>query len=402
MDLPGILAAHPEALVEATLHQSIVNRRPSLTYLALFGVVCAFIWLRWGGIRRGIWVDVDVYTRGAAAVMNHEPLYAVSVHDLLFTYSPFAAVLFAPLEVLGEVGARWGLSVVSIACYAVVVVVCARRLQMKPAVAGLVGLAGLTFEPLVRNMLLGQINLVLAALVVVDCFVVPARYRGIVIGVAAGVKLVPGAFILYLALKREWGAVLRCAVGFAGTVGLGAILAPRDSWQFWTGGFINLSRFGAAAMIGGDNQSLNAAFMRLSRDLTPPRPLMLLLSFGVLALGLVAARHQIASGHDVSGLVCIAFASSLASPISWTHHWVWGVPALLVLVQSRRRVAASLLGMIFLIGPMWLAPRGHFRELTHTWWQATACVSYVLIGLTFVTFFAMSTSRRSESSHSPV
>src|SRR5664280_936691 len=70
-------------------------------------------------------------------------------------------------------------------------------------------LAGLTFEPFLRAILLGKINLVLLALVVVDCPVVPARYRGMSIGFAAGIKILPGASILLLILKREWGAVGR-------------------------------------------------------------------------------------------------------------------------------------------------------------------------------------------------
>ena len=90
---------------EATLQQPIASRRPSLAYVILASVVGALIWLRWGGIRKGIWVDLDVYIRGAAAVMRHEPLYSVSVHGLLFTYPPCAAVLYRPLELLGEVGA---------------------------------------------------------------------------------------------------------------------------------------------------------------------------------------------------------------------------------------------------------------------------------------------------------
>jgi alpha-1,2-mannosyltransferase len=232
-------------------------------------------------------------------------------------------------------------------------------------------------------------NLVLVALVVVDVFVVPARYRGMLIGLAAGIKLIPGAFILFLVLKREWGAALRSLVAFAVTIGLGAVFVPRDSWRYWSGGFINLSRFGTDAVIRGDNQSLTGAFMRLSRDLSPSPIVTLLLSVSVIALGLVAARRQIDSGNDVAGLVCIAFASLLASPISWTHHWVWAVIALLVLVQGRHRVAAALLGVIFVIGPMWFAPRGQLLELQHNWWQVAACMSYVLVGLSFLIALAL-------------
>jgi alpha-1,2-mannosyltransferase len=365
--------------------------------VTLVGLVGALLWLRWGVIRKGIWIDLDVYIRGAVAVMRHEPLYGVSVQGQFFTYPPFAALFFVPLELLQSVTARWALTVASIGCYVLVVVVCARRLRMNLASTGMVGLVGLAFEPIARNILLGQINLVLVALVVVDCFVVPARYRGVLIGIAAGIKIVPGAFILFLVLKREWGAVLRCLAGLGFTVGLGAAFAPADSWRFWSGGFINLSRFGPDAVIRGDNQSLTGALMRLSRDISPPPILILLLSVGVMALGLVAAKRQIDVGDDVTGLVCIAFASLLASPISWTHHWVWAVLALLVLVQRRRLVASVVLGAIFVIGPMWFAPRGQFLELRHNWWQAAACVSYVAVGLTFLIFFAASRPRSAAS-----
>jgi alpha-1,2-mannosyltransferase len=373
---------------EATLQPSISSRRPSLTYVALASVVGALIWLRWGGIRRGIWVDLDVYVRGAAAVTRHEPLYSVSVHGLPFTYPPFAAVLYIPLEQLGDLGARWTLTVASVACYVVVVVVCARSLRMGLPVAALVGVAGLAFEPFLRTILLGQINLVLLALVVVDCLVVPARYRGMLIGLAAGIKILPGAFIFFLILKREWWAVGRAVAAFAVTVAVGAAFAPGDSLRYWSGGFINLSRWGQEAMIGGDNQSMSAGFMRLTHDISPPGILMLLISVGVLALGLIAAKREIDKGNEVNALVCIGLASLLASPISWTHHWVWAVPALLVLVQSRYRVAAVVLSVAFVTGPMWLAPRGQFLELRHNWWQAAACVSYVVIGLAYLVFFA--------------
>jgi alpha-1,2-mannosyltransferase len=259
---------------------------------------------------------------------------------------------------------------------------------MSLATAGMVGLAGLAFEPFVRNMLLGQINLVLLALIVVDCLVVPARYRGMLIGLATGIKILPGAFILFLILRREWCAVARAIAAFAVTVAVGGVLALHDTWVFWSGGFMNLSRFGPAAIIGGDNQSLSAAFMRLSHDVSPPSIPLLLMSLGVMTLGVVAAKRQIDSGNDVNALVCLGFASMLASPVSWTHHWVWAVLALMVLVQARRRVAAFVLGAVFVIGPMWLASPGDLRELRHNWWQATACVSYVVIGLTYLIFFA--------------
>jgi alpha-1,2-mannosyltransferase len=109
---------------------------------------------------------------------------------------------------------------------------------MNLAIVAVIGLAGLTFEPFLRTILLGKINLVLLALVVVDCPVVPARYRGMSIGFATGIKILPGASILLLILKREWGAVGRAVAAFAGTVGVCAVFAPHDSWLFCRDGFI--------------------------------------------------------------------------------------------------------------------------------------------------------------------
>jgi alpha-1,2-mannosyltransferase len=366
---------------DGTLQSPILSKRPPLSYVIVASLVAAVVWLRWGGIRKGIWVDLDVYVRGAAAVMRHEQLYSVSVHGLPFTYSPFAALLFVPFQMLGNVDARWVLSAASIGSYVLVVVVCARRLRMNPASAAMVGLAGLAFEPFFRNILLGQINLLLLALIVVDCLVVPVRYRGMLIGIATGIKLLPGAFILFLLLKREWGAALRSVGAFAVTIGLGALIAPRDSWQFWSGGFMNLSRFGAQALVGGDNQSLNGALMRLSHDASPSPILTLVMSASVMTLGVIASKRQIDMGDHVAGLVCIAFASLLASPISWTHHWVWIVPLLLVTVSRRWWITSWAVGSVFLIGPMWHVPRGHFVELNQDWWQAILCASYILVGI---------------------
>ena len=98
------MSARVDCQRDATLQQSIASRRPSLAYVSLASLVGALIWLRWGGIRKGTWADLDADIRGAAVVTRHEPLYSVSVHGLLFTYPPFAAVLYRPLELLGEVG----------------------------------------------------------------------------------------------------------------------------------------------------------------------------------------------------------------------------------------------------------------------------------------------------------
>jgi alpha-1,2-mannosyltransferase len=177
----------------------------------------------------------------------------------------------------------------SISCYVGVVVVCARRLRMNLAIVAVIGLAGLTFEPFLGTILLGKINLVLLALVVVDCPVVPARYWGMLIGFATGIKILPSAFILFLLLKWEWEAFGRAAVVFAGTVGVGAVFAPHDSWDVLEGGIHQTCAASPPeAITGGDNQSLGAVFMRLSHDISPS---------SILAALDVSGRHDAGPGR---------------------------------------------------------------------------------------------------------
>jgi hypothetical protein len=73
---------------DGTLQESTTSRRPSLPYVIVASLVAVFLYLRWGTIREGIWIDLDVYIRGAGALIRHEPLYGVSVQGQPFTYTP--------------------------------------------------------------------------------------------------------------------------------------------------------------------------------------------------------------------------------------------------------------------------------------------------------------------------
>ena len=83
-------------------------------------------------------------------------------------------------------------------------------------------------EPVLRTIYLGQVNLVLMALIIWDLCQPDLRrsgasrwWKGAGVGVAAGIKLVPLIFIPYLLLTRRFrAAAVACAV-FAATVAAG-------------------------------------------------------------------------------------------------------------------------------------------------------------------------------------
>jgi alpha-1,2-mannosyltransferase len=70
--------------------------------------------------------------------------------------------------------------------------------------------------------------------------------------------------------------------------------------------------------------------------------------------GLAVAVWAHRRGHRPAGAVCCGITGLLVSPISWTHHWVWDVPLLVLLTVSawRRRsfwiaLAAALTAIVF-------------------------------------------------------
>lgn len=349
--------------------------------------VVALNWLRWSDVNSGSWVDLEVYVRGAQDILSREPLYEHQAGVLPFTYPPFAAVVFTPLHLLSATGARWVFTLGSVVSYLVVVGAVGWRLRLPWRHLALVSLAGMALEPFVRTMLLGQVNLYLMAAVAIDCLLMRFSRRGWLVGVAAGIKVVPGVFVLYFVLQRDWRSALRAGCGFMVTVVFGAVVAPQDSLRYWSGGLFEISRWGPVAVLDGKNQSFIGQLARLSRDPSPLMVTALLLSASAMALAIVAARRQLRIGDDVAALTAVAVGGLLASPLSWTHHWVWAVPAVMVLVSRRLWVMALLLGSIFAAG----AARGVTLEpsqVSLTLVQQIACATYVAAGTGLLSMWA--------------
>ena len=358
-----------------------VFRRASLGLVTSAILIGALLWVRWSTFVGNSYVDLDVYRRGGLAIFRGESLYGVQVHGLPFTYPPFAAALFTPLSLVPVQVAGSLFTAGSLACYVVIVFVCARSARIGWLHGAMVGAAGLTLEPFFTNINLGQIDLYLILMVTLDCLIIPARYRGWLVGLAAGIKIVPGAFVLYFVVQRDWPAVRRAVTSFVVCVLCGALVAPGASWRYWSGGLLDVGRFGDGAALRADNQSFLAEFIRLSHDVTPPRTVLITLSALAVFFGASVAKRQLDAGCQLDALVALGLGSVLASPVSWTHQWLWIVPLLMVTVSRRWWITSWTLGAVFLIAPMALLPMGHFQELNQNWWQAILCASYILCGI---------------------
>ena len=191
-------------------------------------------------------------------------------------------------------------------------------------------------EPVIRTLYLGQVNLVLMALIIWDLCQPDTRrsgasrwWKGAAVGVAAGIKLVPLIFIPYLLLTRRFRAAAAACAAFAATVAAGFAVAPADSARWWLGGlFFNGGRTGFVGWEG--NQSLRALLTRLAGSVAGAEPVWLAAALLTAVAGLACAALLDRAGHPLPGLLACALTGLLISPISWDHHWVWIVPGVAV------------------------------------------------------------------------
>ena len=307
---------------------------------------------------------------------------------MVFTYPPFAAVLFVPFALLPWGAAVACLLVMSALAYCAIVGVIGHALGMqRPQILGL-GLVGLLAEPVLRTTQQGQINIILAALVVLDLLVMPRRFRGVLIGVAAGIKLVPAAFVLCLMAQRQWQAVARAAAVGGATIVISYLASPANTREYWLDLLFATNRSGG----GGypDNQSIVGVVARVIQDDTPTSLLVLPMQAGALILGYCVARRAHLEGDRVSVALAGAMSSLLASPVSWSHHWVWCVPLAMTLAARGQHLALLAAAAIFSISPMTLSPLGvlnqepRFLWIVTTalmptfglWWLASRCHSH--------------------------
>lgn len=321
-------------------------------------------------------VDLSVYRFGGAQVARGEDVYAGTdpASGLPFTYPPFAALLFLPLAALPSPLAAGLLTGASVAALGWTVRLLALRLA--PAALALLVVGLLLLEPVEQTLSFGQVNLLLMALVAA-AVLEPDRARSPwLLGVAAGVKLTPLVLVVHLALTgrvREAGTSL---AAFAGTVLVGVVLLPAQAADFWTAAVWDSGRVGGVAF--ASNQSVNGLLARLG-DGDPPTVLWLVVAGTASLAALACAVGWHRRGHPRLGLALAGVSMLLASPISWSHHWVWVVVVVVALPRTAPLVVA-----VFASRLLWWPPHRDDRELGWGPVEQLAGNSYLLLALLLV------------------
>lgn len=344
--------------------------------------VVAVVWAGWRLLGHTPYrIDIDVYRMGGRAWLDGHPLYSdgtifhtLAGLDLPFTYPPLAAIVFAPFAWLPLPVASALITSVTLVLLVVSTWIVLTRLRLwdgpsavgAPAwqrrawlAAAIVAPAVVHLEPIRANFEFGQINVVLMTLVIAD--LVPRRTpwpRGLLLGIGVALKLTPAVFVLYLLLRRDVRAIVVTAASTIGATLVGFALAWRDSFQYWTHTVHDTDRIGTATL--NTNQNIAGTLARLGIGDDLRFGLWVAACFAVLAVTAWAA-HRVLRGDRAAGLppcdeapvlalICVAMFGLVVSPVSWSHHWVWVLPTLLVIVVLAYRYRDAALGVVGAVG----------------------------------------------------
>ena len=356
-------------------------------------------------------IDLMVYRNGSPFIL-HGTLYDWHLAQysqqfaLPFTYPPFAALVFLPLSWVPWVVARWVWQIASVICLWWLVRLSLRLIgRDRATVTGLDPVTEQVWqrramfwtalliwtEPVRTTLNYGQVNLMLAAVVLAGMVSTRPWLSGLSVGFTTGIKLTPALSGIYFLATKRWAAAVWSAVMFGVTVGVAYLVSPAQSNLYWFHLLSDTSRIGPVG--SAINQSLRGALSRTVGYDVGSGPIWLAGVAVSLVLLVFALRATVRAGDTLAGIVAVQFFTLLVSPISWSHHWVWMVPALLWLLYGRaaggRLVATTAVVWLvavgsFLIsfllkmqGSIWSIPRPWYA--TALGWVYPACGILTLV-----------------------
>jgi alpha-1,2-mannosyltransferase len=355
-------------------------------------------------------VDLGVYLRLGGRYIFTPNLYSLGLGHtgLLFTYPPFAALLFAPWQrVFTTVDAvQIGWTMCNLVALVALLVLSLRLVRpewkrtSRWRLALVLMLPALLLNPVLLTVGFGQVNLVVTLLVLWDLLgsrrIGPFRVpMGVATGLAAAVKLTPIIFVPYLLLTRRFRAAITCLTTFMACGLVTFAISPASSRVYWTKALFDPARTATSVLTPGlgfiSNQSLSGVAARLHHgDVSQLAlmPVLLVVAGGGLWLASVAHRHS-----PMLGVLVCASTSLLVSPVTWSHHMVWIVPAILWLALASDRprwgpFIAGAVAVLFWSAPIWWVPHAKLLELHLNAWQLLAGDSFFLAVVAFVGWVA--------------
>jgi alpha-1,2-mannosyltransferase len=256
--------------------------------------------------------------------------------------------------------------------------------------------AGL-LDPTRETLILGQINILLAVAVTADMTLIRPQRRGVLVGLAAAIKMTPILLVPYLVLTRQTGAWRRALGTFVAAGAIAAAASPGASWNYWTRDAWGPNRAGWLPWIG--NQGAVAVVERLFHH-TLSTVALFSLCVGIVGIGLYLAVKLYQPSLPMLGFLVMEVTESLASPVSWAHHMIWVIPliAWLALAVDRPKHGARwaiAVSAVFFAAPIWWVPHGaHVKYAGHGWSMLLAGSFFIVLVAILVASSARVAARR--------
>lgn len=314
-------------------------------------------------------IDLDVYRRAAEDLLAGRDFYATPYGKLPWIYPPFAAFLAVPCGVVPLAVAQFAWLFLNVT----VLMGILYRLGFGGWRLSLLTTAAVWLvEPVRETLGFGQLGIILVGAAVLDS--APGRRllgrrilpEGWLVGLATAVKLTPATVAAYNFFSGRRKPGLMAFAWFCGATALTWLLLPGASRTYWLG------------LVGGNsginsgiefktNQSVMGVWARLFGELSRGG---LVISAIVALVGIAAAVAMHKAGEATLAICLAGFTSLLASPISWSHHYVWVVPLAAVLLRRPHLPQPlRLLGLFYCIwtayAPFKQLPGGEGVERTY-------------------------------------
>ena len=248
----------------------------------------------------------------------------------------------------------------------------------------------MNFYPVRMTLDYGQINLWTTVFICVFIHATLARkspaLMGLSLACAVVLKIYPGCLLAYLIVKRQWKAIGWCMGGMAAVVGLALVMVPWHIWESWWGCVGSRGLYGGSGPIGifspgGPwNQGLNGLMMRIFTDSQfsvalipfPEVGKVLTYTLALLVLGtggglLLWREYKGIRDEEELELGLVLVMMSLVVPLSWVHHGVMLLPALIPAARRLFNPGRRWVATVFVMSACALAwewdcfPDEHFR-----------------------------------------
>ena len=188
-------------------------------------------------------------------------------------------------------------------------------------------------------------------------------------------------------------AAVVTVVTAAVATGIGFVVDAASSARYWFGGPAS----GVSGSVFYTNQTIQAVLARAEVPALAAKAVWLVATVALLVLIVPVVRRA----EPALALVTVAGFALLVSPTSWSHHWVWIAPTLLVVVVEavRRRsrgwaATAAVLAVTFYLAPFRFLPHEQDQELNWTATQQVVGATYVIVGILALVAVRLTMTRR--------